>query len=73
MNWSNMEIEYVEPTCLFDISKDEDLREAFCWKITQPLLKQDHQHKVTKYYFLDYQLQFIRACQFFKLNEEGYN
>ena len=42
MNWSNIEIDHVKEICLFDISKDEELREAFNWKNTQPLLKQDH-------------------------------
>ena len=29
MNWSNIEIDHVEAICLFDVSKDEELREAF--------------------------------------------
>ena len=58
---------------MFDISKDGELTEAFCWKNTQPLLKHDHQLKGIKFIFLDYQLQFIKAYQFLKLNEEGLN
>ena len=73
MNWNNIEIDHVKPICMFDISKENELKEAFCWKITQPLLKQDHQHKGTKYSFLDYQLQFIEAYQFLKLNEQEPN
>ena len=73
MKWSNIEIDHVKPICLFDVSKDEKLREAFNRKNTQPLLKNDHQQKGIKFIFLDYQLQFIRAYQFIKLNEEGLN
>ena len=36
MNWSNIEIDHVKAICLFDVSKDEELREAFNWKNTQP-------------------------------------
>ena len=56
MNWSKTELDHVKPFCMFDLSKDEELREAFSWKNTQPLLKQDHLHKGTKFSFLDYQL-----------------
>ena len=73
MNWSNIEIDHTKAICLFDVSKDEELKEAFSWKNTQPLLKHDHQLKGTKINFLDYQLQFIKAYQFLKLIEEGYN
>ena len=55
MIWSNKEIDHEKPTCMFDVSDDGRLKEAFCWKNTQPLPKQDHQHKGTKYSFLDYQ------------------
>ena len=53
MNWSNIEIDHVKAICLFDVSKDEDLRETFNWKNTQPLLKHDHQQKGIKFNFLD--------------------
>ena len=59
MNWSNIGIDHVKPICMFDVSKDEELREAFCWENTQPLLTKDHQYKGTKFNFLDYQLHFI--------------
>ena len=72
MNWSNIEIDHVKPICLFDVSKDEELQEAFSWKNTQPLLKHDHHQKGTKFNFLDYQPQFIKAYQFIKLNEGGF-
>ena len=58
---------------MFDVIKDEEVREAFSWKNTQPLLKDNHQKKGIKFIFLDYQLQFIKAYQFIKLNEEGFN
>ena len=73
MTWDNIEIDHVEPFCLFDVSKDEELREAFNWKNTQPLLKEVHQQKGAKFNFLDYQLQFIKAYQCIKLNEEKFN
>ena len=73
MHWSNSEVDYVQPICLFDVSKEEELKEAFSWKNTQPLLKHDHQPKGTRFNFIDYQLQFIKAYQFIKLNEGGLN
>ena len=73
MNWGNIEIDHVKPICMFDVSDDEQLKEAFSWKNTQLLLKKDHQLKGTKLNFLDYQLQFIKAYQFIKLNEERVN
>ena len=72
MNWSNIEIDHVKPICMFDMSDKEQLKEAFNWKNTQPLLKHDHQKKGIKFNFLEYQLQFIKAYQF-KLNEEIFN
>ena len=73
MNWSNIEIDQVKAICLFDVSKDEELKEAFRWENTQPLLKEVHAQKGTKFNFLDYQLQFIKAYQYFRLNEKGPN
>ena len=70
MNWSNTQIDHVKPICMFDVSKEEELKEAFNWKNTLPLLKQDHQLKGIKFNFLDYQLQFVKAYQIIKLNEE---
>ena len=68
MNWLNIEIDHVKPICMFDVSDDEQLKEAFSWKNTRPLLKQDNRQKGIKFNFLDYQLQFIKAYQFLKLN-----
>ena len=74
MNWSNIETDHVKAICLFDVSKDEELREAFNWKNTQPLLKEVHQRKGIKLSFLDYQLQFIKAYQFLKsTDQQGLN
>ena len=70
MNWLNIEIDHAKPICMFDKSKDEELKKAFSWKNTQPLLKHDHQLKGIKFNFPDYQLQFIKAYQFLELNEE---
>ena len=70
MNWSNIEIDHVKAICMFDVTKNEEIKEAFNWKNTQPLLKQDHQYRGTKFNFLDYQLQFIKPYQFIKLNDQ---
>ena len=73
MYCTNIQIDHVKPICMFDVTKDEELGEAFDWKNTQPLLKHDHQKKGTKFNFLDYQLQFIEAYAFIKLKEERLN
>ena len=73
MNWTNIELDHAKPTCTFDLSDGKHLKEAFNWGNTQPLLKKNHLHKGTKIIFLNYQLQFIKAYQFIKLNEEGLN
>ena len=51
MSWTNIEIDHVKPICMFDVTKDEEIKEAFSWKNTQPLLKHDHQQKGTKFNF----------------------
>ena len=73
MKRTNIEIDYMMPICMFDISVDEELKLAFIWKNTQPLLKKVHSQKGPQFKFLDYQLQFIKAYQILKLNEEGLN
>ena len=73
MSWCKIEIDHVKPICMVDVSKDDELREAFFWKNTQPLLRKHHQYKGTKFIFLDHQLQFIKSYQFFKLSEEEHN
>ena len=73
MNWSNTEIDHVKLIYLFDVTKDEKLKEALNWKNTQPIIKQENQFKGIECNFLGYQLQFIKLVQFIKLNEEGHN
>ena len=68
MNWTKMEIDHVKPIRMFDVSKDEELKETFSWKNTHPLLKEFHQQKRVKFSFLGYQPQFIKAYQIIKLN-----
>ena len=34
MTWDNIEIDHVKAICLFDISDDVQLKEAFNWKNT---------------------------------------
>ena len=70
MDRTNIGIDLVKTTCSIDISEEEKLKKAFCWKNTQPLLKQDHLQKGTKYNFPDYQLQFFKAYQFVRLNDQ---
>ena len=70
MNWSNIEIDHVKPICMFDVTKYDEIKLAFSWKNTQPLLKQDHQQKGIKFNFLDYQLQFIKDYQFLRINDQ---
>ena len=51
MNWLKIEIDHVKPICMFEVSKDEELKEPFSCKNTQPLLEHDHQQKGTKFNF----------------------
>ena len=71
MIWENIEINHGKPISSFDVSKDEGMRKAFNWIITQPLIKQVHQHKGINFDFLAYRLQFIKSYKCLKLNEEG--
>ena len=74
MSWTKIEIDQVKTFCLFVVSKNEELKEAFRWENTQTLLKQDDHPKRTKYNFPDYHLQFIKAYQFLRFNDqEGLN
>ena len=73
MNWSNTEVDHVKPVCVFDKSDNEQLKEAFIWRNTQPLLKKIHKQRGIRNKFLDYRLQFIKSYQFLKLNEERLN
>ena len=71
MTWDNLEVDHVKPICTFNILDDEDLKLAFNWKNTQPLLIKVHSQEGVQFNFLDYQIQIIKAYQFSKLNEEG--
>ena len=48
MNWSNIQIDHIKPISSFDVSKEDELLEAFNWRNTQPLLKEDNLRKGTK-------------------------
>ena len=64
VDWTSIEIDHVKAIRFFDVSRDEELKEAFSWKNTQPLLKHEHQRKGIKYTFLHYQLQLLRLINF---------
>ena len=49
MIWENIEMDHVKPICMFDVTKDEKLKEAFNWRNNQPLLKHDHVQKGIKF------------------------
>ena len=70
MNWRNSDIENVRPICMFNASNDDEFKEAFRWKSTQPFLKQDHEQRVNKYKLLKNTLQFIKFFHFLKLIEK---
>ena len=63
------EIDHVKAICMFEVSNDEQLKEAK----HSTTFKKDHQQKGIKYNLLDCQLQFIKAFHFIRLNEEGHN
>ena len=58
INWSTMEIDHIKPVFMSNVSDDEELKFAFNWKNTQPLLKEVHSQKCVKFNFLDHQLHF---------------
>ena len=68
LTWDIIEIDHVKAFCLFDVSKDEELREAFSWKNTQTLIKHKHRQKGIKFNLLVYQVQFKKAYHFSKVN-----
>ena len=70
MNCKNIEIDHVRPVSSFDMSDDEQLKEAFNWRNTQPLLKEIHKQKGIKFNFLVYRLQSIKSYQFLRLNDQ---
>ena len=64
MNFNNIHIDHVKPISSFDISNDNELLEAFNWRNTQPLLKQDNLRKSAKFNEKDYAKQFKKAREF---------
>ena len=64
MNFNNIHIDHVKPISSFDVTKEEELLEAFNWRNTQPLLKQDNLRKSDKFNERDYNNQFIKAREF---------
>ena len=64
MNFNNIHIDHVKPISSFDISNDNELLEAFNWRNTQPLLKQDNLRKSNKVNEEDYNNQFKKAREF---------
>ena len=69
MDFSNIHIDHVKPISSFDISNEDELLEAFNWKNTQPLLKQDNLKKHTKFNEENYASQFRKAREFLNLND----
>ena len=53
ITWDNFGIDHVKPICMFDISIEEELKDAFNWKNTQPLPKHDLQQNRIKYIFFE--------------------
>ena len=72
MKWGSLHIDPVKPIVSFDISKVEDLGEAFNWKHTE-LVKIDKIQKCRKFNLLDDRQHFIKAYIFIKVKEEGLN
>ena len=66
----NIHIDDVTPDISFDVTKDEELHDAFNWKNMQPILKIEFPRRGRKFILLDSRLQLIKAYQFNKLNEE---
>ena len=64
MIFNNIHIDHVKPISSFDISNDNELLEAFNWRNTQPLLKQDNLRKSAKFNEKDYAKQFKKAREF---------
>ena len=56
MNWTNIELDHVKPICMFDISDNEQLKEAFNWRNIPPSLKKVINKRVQNLisYFIDY-------------------
>ena len=70
--WSNVENDHIKRFCLFDVSNDHGLNEAFNWMNTQLLLKEGHRHKRTKFILLNDRLHFLKAYQFLELSQKRF-
>ena len=68
MSWSNIEIDHIKPLSSFNVSNEEEILEAFNWKKTQPLLKEDHLKKGNKFNPQEYTNQFRKAREFNLMN-----
>ena len=73
MNWTNIHIDHVKPISSFDVSNENELLEAFNWKNTQPLLKEENLRKSNKFNELEYHLQFVKAEIFLELHQNLFN
>ena len=63
MNRSKIETDHLNPICFSKVSDGEELKEAFNWKNTQPLLKQVPHQEIRKTSLLGCRLQHIRDYQ----------
>ena len=48
MIWLNSNIDHVMPIFMFDVSNDEELKQAFDWNNAQPLIEEVHSQKGVK-------------------------
>ena len=64
-NWTIIEIEDMRPICLFNVSDEKELKNAFVWRDTQPFLNHiDHQEGINiKDQIINYKL--LRLINFF--------
>lgn len=69
MTFNNVELDHVRTLTSFDLTNEEQLREASTWKNIQPLFKRDNLTKGAKFNEMDYQLQFIKAHEFLSQNK----
>ena len=70
MTWDNIEIDHIKRIYPFDVSDDQESKQSFKWKKSQPLLKEILSQKGNKVNILDYQLQFTKTDHFLTLNDK---
>ena len=58
MNWNNVHIGHGKPVSSFDVSKDDEMGEAFNWKDIQLLFEKVNLRKSRKFNFIDHRLKF---------------